>query len=269
MLEELISLNEINRKPYLMFFWAFLMCSVAILVSMQIAYTVSISGITIDLTGIFSVMFIVIPSSYMLTHLIKREELLEEHQIKEHKIKLWERHQKDITILMFFFFGLTMAFAFWSFMLSGSTFEVQLSKINQIRGGMTGAATVDLQYATFDRILVNNLQVMVFSFLFSFIFGAGAVFIIAWNASVFGVFIGSKLSQMLWHIPLVTLSYLPHAIPEIGGYLCAGLAGGLISAAVLRKKEMECIKVITFDGLKLMCLGALLILVGAGIEAFL
>ena len=58
MLESLLSFREINHRPYMMFPWAFLMCSVAILVSLQISYVVTVSGISFDLTGIFSVMFI-------------------------------------------------------------------------------------------------------------------------------------------------------------------------------------------------------------------
>ena len=109
---------------------------------------------------------------------------------------------------------------------------------------------------------------MFIAFIFSLIFGAGAVFIIAWNASVLGVYIG-ELSKHVWHIPIISLTFLPHGIPEIGGYIVAGLAGGILSAAILRKRNMEAIRYITLDSVKLLLLGAALILIAAGIEVYL
>ena len=268
MLESLLDLRDINRKPYLMLFWSFIMSSIAVLIATQVSYRVVISGQVFDLTGIFAVLFTIIPSVYFITHLIKKEEFLEEKYIKEHKESLfWERHGKDITILMFYFLGVTLSFALFAFMLPENAFQTQVAKINQIRG-VSGAATEAVRFASFNEILSNNLQVMVFSFLFSFIFGAGAVFIIAWNASILGVFVG-RLSKHILEIPFVTLRFLPHGIPEIAGYLCAGLAGGLLSAAVLRKSDAKVLKTIAFDSLKILFLGVVLLVVAAGIEVYL
>jgi uncharacterized membrane protein SpoIIM required for sporulation len=270
-LESLVSFKEITRKPYLMFPWSFAMGSIAIFISMQVSYKIIISNISFDPTGLFAILFVILPSSYFLTHLLKKEELLEEEFIREHHEKyFWVRHEKDIMVMMFFFLGLSLAFAFWSFILPESIFSVQLAKINQIRGvneGVTGAA-ID-QASLFSRILVNNLQVMAFSFIFSFIFGAGAVFIIAWNASILGVYVGAKLSETVWHIPLVTMSFLPHGIPEIAGFVAAGLAGGLLSAAFIRNRDIKMLKIIVLDSAKIMGIAISLIFLAAAIEVYL
>ena len=192
--------------------------------------------------------------------------MLEEKYIRRHNNMFWERHGKDIMILLFYFFGITMSFAVWAFLLPENFFQVQMSKINQIHG-MTGAATKAHQYTFFNRVFFNNIQVMIFSFIFSFIFGAGAIFILAWNASILGVYVGGKLSDFFWHIPGETIRFLPHGIPEITGYVCAGLAGGMISAAVLRGHDIKTLKVISIDSFKLLCLGVFSIFMGAGIEA--
>ena len=105
------------------------------------------------------------------------------------------------------------------------------------------------------------------AFVFALIFGAGAVFVIVWNASVLGVFIGSY-SKSLWEIPIVGLSFLPHGIPEIGAYLLAGLAGGLISAAVLRKNPRAVTEAIVWDAGKLLALAVILVFIGAVVEVF-
>jgi uncharacterized membrane protein SpoIIM required for sporulation len=266
MLESLLNFKELNRKPYLMFVWAFIICLVSIAVSVQLSYEVVVSGSTVSLTGLFAVLFIVMGSVYLITMIIKKEERIEEKQIiKYHQQSFWPRHKKDIMLIMLYFAGLTLAFAISASVLPAETFQVQVSKINQIQG-ITGAA-IDYN-ALFTQILSNNIQVLIFSFFFSFIFGAGAAFILAWNASILGVYIG-QISQSVWSIPVVSMAFIPHGIPEIAGYVCAGLAGSLISAAIIRKHRKGVLKIITTDSLKVLLLGIVLILIAAGIEAYL
>lgn len=270
MLESLINFKEINEKPYMMAVWAFIVCTVAVLISTQIP--MSIPGTN---SGFLVVLFIIIPSTYFITHLIKKEEMMEEKMVNhKYQMKFWERHEKDIMILLFFFAGMTLAFAVWSLFLPSSFFQAQITKVNEIQGYMatgqvTGEVTGGLTaYDAFISIFYNNMQVLAFSFLFSFIFGAGAIFIIIWNASVLGVYIG-QLSKHIWNIPIMSLSFLPHGIPEIAGYLMAGLAGGIISASIIRKNNMKTLKAILLDSVKLLIVASILILIGAGVEAYL
>jgi len=266
MLESLLDFGEINRKPYLMFIWAFIICSVSIAVSLQISYRVPLENTIFDMTGIFSVLFIVLSSVYLITTTIKREEEMEEDDIdRHHQQNFWPRHKKDIVMIMFFFAGMTLAFSVWSFFLPPDTFMVQISKINEIQC-ISGSA-VDYN-AFFGQILLNNLQVTMFSFFFSFIFGAGASFILTWNASILGVYIG-RISTSFWHIPIVSMAFLPHGVPEIAGYVCAGLAGSLISAAIIRQHKKGILKIIATDSFKILLLGVVLIVLAAGIEAYL
>lgn len=256
MIESLINLDEMQRRPVLAFVWAAVINSMAIIAASQIQ---SIPGVDF---GFFAVMFTIIPSVYFITLLIRREERVEEKEIKEGGISFWQTHGKDIILLLFYFFGVTISFALWSFALPGGEFAAQMDKINIIRG--TGALT---QEAMLSNIFLNNMQVMAVAFIFSLVFGAGAIFIIVWNASVLGVFIG-QFSKAAWQIPLVSLSFLPHGIPEIGGYLVAALAGGILSAAILRKRQ-GVLKFVLMDSAKLLLMGVALIALGAGIEVYL
>ena len=267
MFESLLSIEELERKPWLMFVWAAVLGSIAILISAQISYRVMVGGTMFNLSGLFSVIFVIIPSAYFLTMFIKKEELEEEEAIlKYHRASFWDKHRSYVLIMLFFFAGLTLAYSAWGFMLPGDFFEVQSGKINQIQGA-TGALTHG-DYGSFVTVLFNNLQVTAFAFLFSLFFGAGAVFIIAWNASILGVYI-SELSKHIFEIPYWSLFFLPHGIPEIAGYLVAGLAGGIISAAVLRKNQKMVIKIIMMDSMKLLAIAVALIVVGAAIEVYL
>jgi len=278
MLESFINFKEINERPWLVFVWAFIVSSVAILVSMWLSFHVLISGINVDLTGLFAVIFTIIPSVFFVTLLIKREEALEEEYIKKHyhDDRFWERHSRDLMIFLLFFAGITLAFAFWyvilpatwsmlfgAEILSENVFMVQVSKISQIRG-LAGSATE--LHPQFLPIFANNMQVMFFSFLFSFIFGAGAVFIIAWNASILGIAIG-QISESLWYIPTVSMGFVLHGVPEIAGYLAAALAGGLLSAAIIRGHGSEVLKKVLRDAVLILLFAFFSIICGAVIEA--
>lgn len=266
MLESMITFDDIYEKPYKIFIWAFAICSVAVFVSTQVAGSVSSIGF-----GYFVVLFTIIPSVYFFTELIKKEEAIEEKMIKKYRNgSFFSRHERDLLIILLYFAGITLSFAIWSF-LTPDSFSIQIDKINQIKG-VSGQITEFTGHAanfeTFERIFVNNMQVFVISFIFSLLFGAGAVFIIVWNASVLGVYIG-QLSKYIWHIPIVSLSFLPHGVFEIGGYICAGLAGGIVSASILRKNNKDVIKIVIFDSIKLIFVGVMAIMLGAGIEAYL
>jgi len=265
MFESIIKFEEANKKPWLMFVWAFIICSIAVLIAAQINYQVSFSGITFNLSGLFAVLFAIIPSVYFVTLLIKKEELLTEKYARTKKEgAFWDRHGKDIMILLFFFFGMVFAFAIWTYIMPGDFFMVQSGKINQIHGSVSGQFT-EADIGLFNRVFSNNLQVTTFSFMFSLFFGAGAVFILVWNASILGVFVG-QLSRHWADIPATTMGFLPHGIPEIAGYVCAGLAGGLISAAILRGHERKVFKKVVMESLQVLVLGLFFIFLGAGIE---
>jgi len=197
--------------------------------------------------------------------MIKKEEAIEEEYIKKHyhESRFFERHVKDFVIFLYFFAGITLAFAFWYLILSGDTFIIQVAKINQMRG-LAGAVTGI--HPNFSIILSNNLNVMFFSFMFSFILGAGAVFIIVWNASILGVAIGKDAAGIL-DIPAISSLYILHGVPEIAGYIAAALAGGLISAAIIRRHGSNVLSKVLYDALLIIMFAVFSIVCGALIEA--
>lgn len=268
MFESILSFEEVEKKPWLMLVWAVVLASIAILIAAQISYRVPIAGTWLDLSGIFAVLFAIIPSAYYITHWIKKEERLEERIIlKSHKNSFWDRHLNYLMVFGLFFIGITLAFSAWAFVLNEDFFEVQGSKIGQIQGRVTGDLTHG-DFGSFTSVLSNNVQVMVFAFLFSLFFGAGAVFILVWNASILGVYI-SQLSRHVLEIPWWGMFFVPHGVFEIGGYVFAGLAGGIISAAIIRKNDRKVLRIIVFDAVKILAVAVAMIVVGAGIEVYL
>ena len=279
MLESFVNLKQINERPWLFFVWAMVVTSVAILVAVQLSFYIFVQGTSINLTGMFAVLFTVIPSVFFVTVLIKREEATEEEYVKKryHESAFWERHARDIFIFLLYFAGVTLAFAMWALILPEGTFVVQVSKICQINpgfpgcSGITGAATeiaggASGQMGSTFAIFYNNMQVMFFSFLFAFIFGAGAVFIIVWNASILGVYIG-EISSHILDIPGLSLAFIAHGVPEIAGYIAAALAGGIISVAIIRRHGSDVMSKVVFDAILVLIFAMFSILCGALIEA--
>ena len=94
---------------------------------------------------------------------------------------------------MFLFLGITLACAIWYVVLPQNIvtglFETQTSTIQAINSRVTGAVTGP--WPLFSKIFFNNVKVLIFCILFSFVYGAGAIFILTWNASVIGTAIGN------------------------------------------------------------------------------
>jgi uncharacterized membrane protein SpoIIM required for sporulation len=122
--------------------------------------------------------------------------------------------------------------------------------------------------ASFSSLLLNNMTVFVVTGFLSTVLGSAGAFVLAWNASVMGKFFGSKVSNGL----LVSgceaspgvICYLPHSLFEITGFATAGIAGTLVSGAVISRKMDKP----TWIKITEICLfGVGLIVTGAAIES--
>ena len=127
---------------------------------------------------------------------------------------------------------------------------------------------------------------MIFSFLLAFLYGAGAVFIFTWNASIISVAIGNLIRYKLdglavsaglinlgnyFHIfSLGFLRYLTHGILEMVAYFIGGLAGGIISVAVIRR-DLSSVRFnqIVQDSSILFVISLVVLLVAALIEVYI
>jgi len=241
-LESLINPVKAEKKPKVMILLGFIYTSVAIAMGLWIFYSYS-SMIFVFLAAIASV-----PLMY---NTIKYEEEKDLEDLTEKA--LLKEHAKALRFFIYLFIGMTLAAVAWYTLLPAHTvstlFESQINTISTINGGITGAFTAD-QVRIFTKIFLNNIKVMIFCGLFSFIYGSGAIFILTWNASVIGVAIGNflrgnlasyahlvgleKAAQYLQVISIGLLRYVIHGIPEIAAYFTAGLAGGIISIAVIK-----------------------------------
>lgn len=240
-LESLISPLSAEKKPLPMFLLGAFYASAGMGIAYYVFKTES------SLIMVFLAAMAAIPFMF---NTIKMEEEKDLEGMEEKW--LLKEHFHALKAFMYLFIGMTVAYAFWYVVASPSAvsvlFQAQASTIKTINPGATGFATSSV--GVFTKIFLNNVRVLIFCILFSFLYGSGAIFILAWNGSVIGAAIGNfvrnnlaeaaalvgfdKIAHYFSHISYGLLMYSLHGIPEILAYFVAGLAGGIISIAAIR-----------------------------------
>ena len=277
-LESLVTPFYAEQKPGRLFFLGAVFCSVAIFLSLWIFKNQS------SMIMVFLTTMAALPLIY---NTVKMEEEKDLEGMEE--TWLLKEHSKALKAFIFMFLGATLAFAFWYVAMSTSTtnllFQTQTDTINAINGRMTSNVPLSVSMSFFSRIFFNNVKVLIFCILFSFIYGAGAVFILMWNASVIGAAIGNfirvelvdiaqlvgfdRIAHYFQIIAMGLLRYSIHGIPEILAYFVGAMAGGIISIAILKHdfgtKKFE---QVLLDSADLIIISITILFVAALLEVF-
>jgi len=250
-LERLINLTTALKNPLAMFIVGGVI-SVTCLVISFIVFSESI--------GMFTTILITMAMTPFMVNLLYSEEEETEQDIM-HNRNFFERHYDIITVYSAFFLGVVFSLSIIFIILPGpiveNIFSDQISEINVIRGSF-------ISMSMFERILLNNIGVLMISFLFSFLFGSGAIFILSWNASVLSTAIGlaAKSAGGLYGLPLAVMVFFPHGSLEILAYFIGAISGGLISAAVTKKRSKRFWTLVRDSGKLMIVALALLVLAG-------
>ncbi len=276
-IESFINPEKAEQRPWNLFFIGFLYATAATFLSLWIFKQYS-SIVMVTLTVIAAV-----PLMYKT---MKHEEKIDTELDEESKIL--RHHSKALSFLMFMFTGFLIAFTLWFVVLPADLVQVlfksQLETIATINTKVSGNA-VDQLTNIFSLIFLNNIKVLMFSIFFAFFYGAGAIFILTWNATVIaaatGSFIKDKIAAYTVSIGSVNafnyfnvfslglLRYAIHGIPEIAAYFIGGIAGGIISVAMINHDiESDKFKNIMLDALDLTMLAVLVLFIAAILEVF-
>lgn len=275
-LESLIGPLYGEKQPYVLLLFGAAFSAIALLLSLWLFPSHA---------SLFFVFFIVMASTPLYYRTLNREE---KKDVKiDNEARLIMEHYKALRFLMFLFFGITISVAVgYSFLpsdIAGKVFKVQADTIAQINSRVTGDSVLSFDY--FIIIFFNNFKVILFILLFSFIFGVGAIFILTWNATVIGVAMGNffrtritdytalvglgKVSAYFKIGSLSILRYAIHGIPEVAAYFTAGLAGGILSVAIIRRDIFrKSSSNILFDSSDLIVLSLLFLFVAAVLEVY-
>jgi uncharacterized membrane protein SpoIIM required for sporulation len=258
-LERLVSVREAIRNPW----WMLIVGGIISVISLFIA--IVILPIFPNDIGLFTSVLITFAMTPFMVNLFSYEEAKEEQELEKRRhMNLFQRHREVLLVYTAFFIGVVLTKALIYLMLPEAyvekIFEDQLTTIRLIRG----SAVV---FTTFEKIIINNLGVLLISFIFSFLYGSGAIFILSWNASVLATAIGLTAKNLggLRGLPPAILVYFPHGSLEILAYFIAGISGAIISVAI-SKRRSKYFKQILYDSFKLIGLAVLLLFLAAIIE---
>lgn len=233
--ESLVLPSQAESKPAEMLIYGMLITSISILV----AYYIFPSAASI--VFLFFVTLAAVPTA---AKILEDEEELDEAAEKI-DLGFLERHGRVIEVYGFLFLGILLATSFWFSVLpqtmSEYLFANQIQTIETINGA-TGYATGTGGFWT---IFANNFRVAFIAFIASFFFGTGGIFILAWNASVIGVFVSLVARQFskAYMYPLffghvdALFSIALHGVPEVVAYFIAAIAGGILSVGLIRGKH--------------------------------
>ena len=280
MLEMLISPRKAERHPIELFFvGAFYATLSVLLVDKIFSQDIVLS----KYSGILVVTFTVMFSMPFIYYTIKTEE----RRITSERgtIALIKEHKRAIYSFIWLFLGFVVAFSILYLLLSSNqSFRAQIETFCSINKpsnfddcvsqyGLKGASSLDSSATSGERLFLifsNNIYVLIFTLIFSVIFGAGAIFILAWNASVIAAAIGIFAKSDILNIPLGMARYLLHGVPEIASYFMVALAGGIVSSAAI-KHEIGTDKFweVLQDSISLIILAVVVLFIAALMEVFL
>lgn len=227
------------------------------------------------LIGISTVLFVVILITPRINKLIEHEE-----ELKEKKKTFYEKHKNIINFYLYFFTGLFLAFFLISALLPELVFsQRQLYGIDQRYEKIT-MLFPPMYESTVNGIMLifkNNIYVMLIAFFLSVFAGAGSIFLVSLNASVFAAAIAEVIR---YKIPISMgffLKYgivscnlglmLIHTVPETAAYLVAAIAGGILGKAIQKEEiKSEKFKSIIKECLKFLLVAVVVTFIAAIME---
>ncbi|VVB83584.1 Stage II sporulation protein M [uncultured archaeon] len=279
MLESLINPKRVEKGPWKMFFIGLLYASLSLLL---VHFMFRGDSVLSKSSGLIVVLFCVMFSIPFMYFIIKNEE--EEDEEVDGFFEVWRMHSDAIYAFLWLFLGFILAFSIWYIVLQDSNLlNAQIETYCNINNpGDIDKCISEYSFTSkvistsalsnssrFLSILGNNFGVLIFTLIFSLIFGAGAIFILAWNASVISAAIGIFTQYKLSEIPFGILRYMIHGFPEIAAYFITALAGGMLGVGVIKngignKKFPRIMK----NVLILIAIAIFILLVAAFIEVF-
>ncbi len=231
-------------------------------------------------------VFLTVLASVPLMYNTMRYEEYVDVKLSKEQLRL-KHHARALKFMTFMFLGFCIAFSLSYIFMPTHTveklFKAQTETIRAINAGAGGAAIADS--VILKHIFFNNVKVLLFCIFFAFFYGAGAIFILTWNASVISAAIGNLIRTNLasfagkhgWlsiahYFTIFSagfLRYLTHGIFEIIAYFIAGLAGSLISVAVINHDfETKHFKKVLKDVLVLILISTGILGIAALIEVY-
>ena len=176
---------------------------------------------------------------------------LEEKRESKEGLRHFFRNHRDIfEIYHALFLGIFVGYiSLTLFVADTSTlYDYQVSFLEQREGLNKGLienfliTPLQPRVDTFLTVVSSNISVLLIFFFLSLFYGAGGIFLVVLNASVFSTlittiiaFFGRSFGQVISILGI----FLIHLIPEVSGFLIAAIAGGVVSKALTQERWMS------------------------------
>jgi hypothetical protein len=237
MLEQIYPLSLIEKNPI----YAFLLGSAYTVIGIGLAVLLFPEDPALVAVALISLMFY--PT---INSLMRQEEALESRREDFNPFVFLKNHKYAFVLYTFIFVGIFLIFALFALVLpSLATNHVFKNQINVLYGTSTGHAV--FQKEVFFDILSNNFLVLTVIFITSFVIGDGGIFLITWNASVWGTIFGNlaktaalnaNQNPFLYFL-IILAAVAPHMILEAFAYLASATTGGVISRAIIKEQLLS------------------------------
>jgi len=226
-LEQFLESPHVKRHAYFILFLSL----IYVFIAYGIAYLFFKESMS--LVAVFTLTIILIPS---LHHIISLEEQIERKNGLRH---FFRNHATIFKVYFAAFLGILIGFV-----MIGALFDsvdIYAYQIDFLTGQSSiGAGAISKfasgsyvpSFADVIGLFSQNLGVMLIAFALSVFYGAGAVFLVVFNASLFSAFLFSFINSTSKTI--ASISFI-HFIPEISGFLLAAIAGAILSAAIINE----------------------------------
>ncbi|MBW3018606.1 stage II sporulation protein M [Candidatus Woesearchaeota archaeon] len=274
-LENIFNPPQAERHPLAVFGLGFVYGTIALFLSLWIFEEQT------SMVMVFLATMAIVPLMWRTLRFEEKKDM-----IIEGEKTLLKEHAKAMKLYLMLFLGVSLAFTVWYVALpketTTMTFQVQQQTITNLNQHVTGNITYT---SLLSKIFLNNVKVLIFCMLFSLIYGSGAIFILTWNASVIGAAAGNFIvtniaphadkagaaivGSYFYASGMSLVRYAVHGIPEIFAYIVAGIAGGILSMAVVQhdfaSKKFERVLLDVSD---LVLLAVFILFVAAIMEVF-
>ncbi|MDO8661387.1 MAG: stage II sporulation protein M [Candidatus Woesearchaeota archaeon] len=212
---------------------------------------------------------LLLPSLYNFTSLEESAEKGSEFSL----LKVWKENKTLLGLYLALFFGSFFVFAFFALVLPSLSanflFKQQLEVLFGVGHAFSSSMFMDL--------LTNNFKVLMLCFLISLFAGNGSIFLIIWNASVWGTIFGTIAKTAAVSIGgssavvfvLILLSVLPHVFLEILSYILGVISGTVISEGLVKEKLLSKeLHAVVISNITILIAGLVVLVIAVGVETF-
>jgi uncharacterized membrane protein SpoIIM required for sporulation len=200
---------------------------------------------------------------------------------------LWRQENDFIKFYLVLILGIFLVYAISALILPTMSVNGLFRDQLELRGGgavdnSSGAAFAGKAFDNqlFVNLLSNNIIVLIACILMSFLTGDGAIFLLVWNASLWGTIFGvvARNASIVMNIHPALLLFivlaivLPHAFLEMLGYITGAVAGGLMSNDIEleqgESKNQQYTKTYWKTAFWIIIIAIVIIVIGAAVETY-